>query len=178
MRKNLISSLLAVLTFTVLFGLAYPLVVTGIAQVAFPGKADGDPTLLARDVKGSPRYFHPRPSATEYSSTATFFANRGPNQSSARFFYRDALAAYVELEGPYTPGLSTTKVPADAVTMSGSGVDPHISEANARIQARRVAAVRGLSPGRVAALIADSEEGGVFGPRVVNTTKLNEALDR
>ena len=178
MRRTLLDSLLAVLAVTVVFGLAYPLVVTGIAQVAFPEKADGDPTLIARDVKGSPRYFHPRPSATGYSSSATFFANRGPNQANARSFYRDALTAYVKRERPYNPGLTDADVPADAVTTSGSGVDPHISEANARIQARRIASVRGVPLARVQRLIRRSTEGGVFGPRVVNTTKLNEALDR
>jgi K+-transporting ATPase ATPase C chain len=180
MKKNLISSALAVLAFTLLFGIAYPLVVTGISQVAFGKKADGDPNLIAHDVKGSPRYFQPRPSATEYSSTATFFANRGPNQSAARFFYRDQLAAYIKREGPYNPGLTNAKVPADAVTMSGSGVDPLISKANARIQARRVAAVRGISPARLDELIADATDGrtfGVLGEPGVNTTKLNRALD-
>ena len=180
MKKNLISSALAVLAFTLLFGIAYPLVVTGIAQVAFGKKADGDPNLIAHDVKGSPRYFQPRPSATGWSPSATFFANRGPNQSSARFFYRDQLAAYLKLEGPYNPGLTNAKVPADAVTMSGSGVDPLITEANARIQGRRVAAVRGIAPARVDELIADSTDGrflGVLGEPGVNVTKLNLALD-
>jgi K+-transporting ATPase ATPase C chain len=180
MKKNLISSVLAVLAITLLFGIAYPLVVTGISQVAFGKKADGDPNLVAHDVKGSPRYFQPRPSATEYSTSATFFANRGPNQSSARFFYRDQLAAYLKREGPYNPALTNAKVPADAVTMSGSGVDPLISKANARIQARRVAAVRGIAPARVDELVADSTDGrslGVLGESGVNTTKLNRALD-
>ena len=181
MKQNLISSALAVLAITLLFGIAYPLVVTGISQVAFGKKADGDPNLIAQDVKGSPRYFQPRPSATQWSTSATYFANRGPNQSSARYFYRDQLAAYLKLEGPYNPGLTNAKVPADAVTMSGSGVDPLISEANARIQARRVAAVRKLPTERVDELIADSTDGrflGVLGEPGVNTTKLNEALDR
>jgi K+-transporting ATPase ATPase C chain len=180
MKKNLISAVIAVLAFTLLLGIVYPLVVTGVAQVAFGQKADGDPNLIARDVKGSPRYFHPRPSATEYSANATFFANRGPNQASARFFYRDQLAAYLKAEGPYNPGLDNAKVPADAVTMSGSGVDPLISKANARIQARRVAAVRKLPLERVDALIAASTDGrslGVLGEPGVNTTKLNHALD-
>lgn len=180
MKKNLISSALAVLAITLLFGIAYPLVVTGISQVAFGKKADGDPNLIAHDVKGSPRYFQPRPSATGWSTSATYFSNRGPNQSSARYFYRDQLAAYLKLEGPYNPGLTNAKVPADAVTTSASGVDPLISEANARIQARRVASVRKLPMERVDELIADSIDGrflGVLGEPGVNTTKLNRALD-
>ena len=180
MKKDLISALVAVLACTLLLGLAYPLVVTGIAQVSFGVKADGDPNLIAHDVKGSPRYFQPRPSATDWSTSATYFANRGPNQSSARFFYRDQLAAYLKLEGPYNPGLTNAKVPTDAVTMSGSGVDPLISEANALIQARRVAAIRKLPLERVDELIADSTDGrflGVLGEPGVNTTTLNRALD-
>jgi K+-transporting ATPase ATPase C chain len=202
MKKNLITSALAVLAFTLLFGIAYPLVVTGIAQVAFPDRADGSPIRQDGKIVGSkllagnytqpvpggakdetepnPKYFQPRPSATGWSPSATFFANRGPNQSSARFFYRDQLAAYLKLEGPYNPGLTNAKVPADAVTMSGSGVDPLISEANARIQARRVAAVRGITPARIDELIAGSTDGrflGVLGEPGVNVTKLNLALD-
>ena len=170
MMRNLLTSLVAVLACTALFGLAYPLVVTGIAQVAFGGKADGDPTLLAHDTKGDARYFQPRPSATGYSADATFFANRGPNQASAAAFYRDQVAAYRKRFGAAPP--------ADAVTMSGSGVDPHISQANAAIQARSVARARRIPLADVQRLVRAGTEGGLLGPKVVNTTKLNEALDR
>ena len=181
MKRNLVTSLLAVIVFTLLLGLAYPLVITGIAQVAFPTKADGDTTLIARDAKGDPRYFQPRPSQTEYNPRGTFFSNRGPNQASARYFYRDQLAAYLALEGPYNPGLTNAGVPADAVTTSGSGVDPHISEDNAGIQARRIAAVRNLPLARVQQLVEDNTDGrflGLLGEPGVNVTKLNLALDR
>jgi potassium-transporting ATPase KdpC subunit len=180
MKRTLISSALAVVVFTVLLGLAYPLVITGVAQVAFGVKADGDPTLLATDTKNDPKDFQPRPSQTEYSPDATFFSNRGPNQASARFFYRDQLAAYLKLNGPYNPGLTNARVPADAVTTSGSGVDPHISVANARIQARRVAAVRDVPLEEVEALVDDNTDGrflGLLGEPGVNTTTLNQALD-
>lgn len=181
MKKNLITSALAVLAFTVLLGIAYPLAMTGIAQVAFPKRADGDMRLIARDTKGNPRYFAPRPSQTDYNPHGTFFSNRGPNQASAKFFYRDELAKYLKLNGPFNPGLTNGGVPVDAVTTSGSGVDPHISEANAAIQARRVAAVRHLPLARVHALIEANTDGrslGVLGEPGVNTTTLNEALDR
>jgi K+-transporting ATPase ATPase C chain len=174
MKKDLISSLVAVLACTLLLGLAYPLAVTAIAQVAFGAKADGDPSLIAHDVKGDARYFQPRPSATNWSATATAFANRGPNQATAAAFYRRQIAAYRKLNGDVTP-------PADAVTDSASGVDPLISGANARIQARRVARVRGLPLARVEALVRASTDGrslGVLGESGVNTTKLNRALDR
>ena len=173
MRRNLLTAVLAVLASTVLLGLVYPLVVTGIAQVAFGAKADGDPNLIARDTKRDPRYFQPRPSQTGYDAGATAFSNRGPNQASAEVFYREQIAAYRRLNG--------AQPPIDAVTTSGSGVDPHISEANAAIQARRVARVRGLPLARVQQLVEESTDGrflGVLGEPGVNTTKLNEALDR
>ena len=181
MKRNLITSALAVIVFTVLLGLVYPLVITGISQVAFARNADGNPDLIAKDSKGDPRWFQPRPSQTGYDAGGTFFSNRGPNQASARYFYRDQLAAYLKLNGPYDPGLTSAKVPADAVTTSGSGVDPHISPANARIQARRVAQVRGLPLERVNQLVVDNTDGrflGLLGEPGVNTTKLNEALGR
>jgi K+-transporting ATPase ATPase C chain len=212
MKKNLISSAIAVIFFTVLLGVAYPLVMTGIAQVAFPGRADGSPIkkdgkvvgsrLLAQawtvpvlDASGKPKkdsdgnpvtapdpkFFQPRPSQTGYNPNGTFFSNRGPNQSSAKFFYRDQLAAYIGLEGKYTPGLKNADVPQDAVTTSGSGVDPHISEDNARIQANRIAAVRKLPLSTVQKLIDENTDGrslGILGEPGVNTTTLNEALDR
>ncbi len=184
MTRNLTSAALAVIVFTVLLGIVYPLAVTGIAQVAFPSQADGEKTLIAqprtqpvrgpdgrprKDADGNaitepdPQYFQPRPSQTGYDANGTFFSNRGPNQSSARSFYRAQLAAYIALNGPYDPGLTNGRVPADAVTTSGSGVDPHISVANARIQARRVAAVRNLALGQVNELIDDATDGRSLG---------------
>jgi potassium-transporting ATPase KdpC subunit len=181
MKKNLITSALAVIVFTVLLGLAYPLAMTGIAQVAFPTKAKGDMRLIARDTKGNPRYFAPRPSQTDYNPNGTFFSNRGPNQASAKFFYRDQLTAYLDLNGPYDRGLTNAQVPQDAVTTSGSGVDPHISKANAAIQAKRIAAVRKLPLATVETLIKANTDGrslGLLGEPGVNVTELNLALDR
>jgi K+-transporting ATPase ATPase C chain len=179
MRRDLVTAALAVVVFTVLLGLAYPLAMTGVAQVAFPGRADGSPALVAHRVSG-PRYFHPRPSQTDYDAAGTTFSNRGANQKSARAFYAAQLAAYLERERPFTPGLTAARVPVDAVTTSGSGLDPDISIANARIQATRVARVRGLPLARVRALIdryTDGRSLGVFGEPGVNVTKLNLALD-
>jgi K+-transporting ATPase ATPase C chain len=191
MRKDLTRSGLTLLAATVLLGLAYPLVMTGIAQVAFPGRADGSliragdevvgSALLARDAQDSPRLFHPRPSATGYSASVTSFANRGPNQRSTMMLTLQHIDAYIKAEKPYNPDLTAARVPIDAATFSASGVDPHISEANAAIQARRVAAVRRLPLTRVRQAIADHTAGrglGVFGERGVNTTTLNLALDQ
>ena len=212
MRKDLLRSASAVVAFTVLLGLAYPLVMTGIAQVALPSKANGSlitrghrvtgSTLLGqawqkpvldaagRPVRSSdgkvvteadPRYFQPRPSATGYSASVTFFANRGPNQRATRDLTHQHLAAYLALEQPYDPGLTERQVPVDAATFSASGVDPDISKANAAIQAHRIAAVRHLPLTRVQQLVSGNTDGrglGVFGEPGVNTTTLNHALDQ
>jgi K+-transporting ATPase ATPase C chain len=185
MRKDLIRGSLAVLVFTVLLGLAYPLVMTGIAQVAFPHKANGSlvgdrSTLLGQAWKGD-KYFQPRPSATDYSASVTYFGNHGPNQTSTRDLTRQNLDAYIKREAPYDPGLTVARVPNDAATFSASGVDPHISEADAAIQAHRVAAVRHLPHARVRQLVEHSTDGrglGVFGEPGVNVTKINLALDQ
>ena len=196
LTKELTTAAIAILVLTVVLGLAYPLVMTGIAQVAFPSKADGSQVEVDGKVVGSrlvakaftlkggkpdPRYFQPRPSQSDYSATATFFSNRGPNSAVGRFFYRDALASYLGLERRYDPGLTAAKVPVDAVTTSGSGVDPHISKANARIQAHRIASVRGIPLDRVDQLIDDNTDGrflGVIGEPGVNVFELNLALDK
>jgi K+-transporting ATPase ATPase C chain len=196
LSKELLTAAIAILVLTVVLGLAYPLVMTGISQVAFPNKANGSQIevdgkvvgsrLIAqaftlKDGKPDPRYFQPRPSQTKYSATGTFFSNRGPNSAVGRFFYRDALAAYLALEQRYDPGLTAAKVPVDAVTTSGSGVDPQISKANARIQAHRIAAVRGIPLARVDGLVEDSTSGrflGVIGEPGVNVLELNLALDK
>jgi potassium-transporting ATPase KdpC subunit len=184
MKKNLVTSALAVIVFTVLLGLVYPLAITGISQVAFPNRADGKPK---KDADGNavtepdPKYFQPRPSQDGYNPNGTFFSNRGPNQASAKFFYRDQLKAYLALESPYSPGLKNADVPADAVTTSGSGVDPRISKRNATIQAHRIAAVRKLPLARVDALVKANTDGrslGLLGEPGVNVTELNLALDR
>jgi potassium-transporting ATPase KdpC subunit len=196
LAKELTTAAIAILVLTVVLGLAYPLVMTGISQVAFPSKADGSQVEVDGKVVGSrlvakaftlkggkpdPRYFQPRPSQSDYSATATFFSNRGPNSAVGRFFYRDALASYLDLERRYDPGLTAAKVPVDAVTTSGSGVDPHISKANARIQAHRIASVRGIPLDRVDELIDDNTDGrflGVIGEPGVNVLELNLALDK
>jgi K+-transporting ATPase ATPase C chain len=212
MRRDLISSLLAILAITVVFGLAYPLVVTGVSQVAFHGRANGSQIerdgklvgsrLLAQDFRkpvldangkpkvdkdGNPvltpdtRYFQPRPStSTNYNPAATAFTNLGPNSKDARDTFKANLAGYLALERHYAPGLTAARVPVDAVTSSASGVDPHISEANAAIQAHRIASVRRLPLAQVQQLIDDNTDGrflGVLGEPGVNVLELNLALD-
>jgi potassium-transporting ATPase KdpC subunit len=187
MGRDAVSSILAIVAITLLCGLAYPLVVTGVAQVAFHDKADGSrierdgelvgSRLLAQDFRGDVRYFQPRPStATGYDPAATAFTNLGPNRETARETYERSLKTYVDRE--HVP---RGRVPIDAVTSSASGVDPHISKADAAIQARRVAAVRRLPLARVRQLIDDHTDGrflGVLGEPGVNVLELNLSLDR
>jgi|SRR6478752_7727410 len=194
MKRDLISSALAIVVLTIVLGLAYPFVITGISQVVWPNKSDGSQIKVNGKVVGSkllaqpflkgkkpdPRYFQPRPSADNYNPAGTFFANRGPNQKSAKAFYADQIKAYLTLEKPYDAGLTASGVPVDAVTASASGVDPHISQANARIQARRIAAVRHLPPQTVSELVDQNTDGrflGVLGEPGVNVTTLNLELD-
>jgi K+-transporting ATPase ATPase C chain len=126
------------------------------------------------------RYFQSRPSATGYSADVTYFNNLGPNTRELRDQLRARMRAYLFLEKPYVPGLTRADVPVDAVTTSGSGVDPHISDANARIQAHRIAEVRGLPLDRVDELIDENTDGralGFLGEPGVNVLELNLALE-
>ena len=137
---------------------------------------DGNPVLEA-----DPVWFQSRPSQSGYSANVTFFSNLGPNQKDLADQVKANLEVYLALEGPYSPGLTAAGVPVDAITDSASGVDPHISAANARIQANRIAAVRKAPLDRVLALVRQQTDGralGVLGEPGVNVLELNLALDK
>ena len=190
MTRALGRSVLAVVVLTLVFGLAYPLVMTGFARAVFPNRSNG--SLIERDGKvvgsklvaqkfTSPRYFHPRPSAVDYNAAGTSFANLGPTNPDLAKNVRSAAQAILKLERPYNPGLTIDDIPVDAVTTSGSGIDPDISLANARLQSARIAAVRHLSKERVQQLIDESTDGrslGFLGEPGVNVLELNLALDK
>jgi K+-transporting ATPase ATPase C chain len=192
MLRDLKSSAIAVVVLTLVFGLAIPALFTGFAQVAFSSQADGSLIKVNGQVVGSrlaaqaftkPRYFHERPSATAppYNAGATTFANLGPTNPDLAKNVRTAALAILKLERPFNPGLRIGDIPVDAVTTSGSGIDPAISPANAQLQARRVAAVRRLPLARVRQLISDNTDGrslGFLGEPAVNVLELNLALDR
>ena len=190
MRRDLTTGLIAIVVLTLLFGVAYPLAFTGVAQLIFPGNANGSKVsvdghvvgskLIAQSFHGNPRYFQERPSQTGYNPSVTFFSNAGPNSRDAKGFFATHLALYWKREHRYDPSLTKAQVPVDAVTTSGSGVDPDISPANADIQAHRVAAVRHLPLSEVDELIDDHTDGrflGVFGEPGVNVLEVNIALD-
>lgn len=191
MLKDLKTGLIAIVAMTIFLGLVYPLAITGISQVVFPGKANGSKlslngkvvgsSLIGQDFKGKPAYFQSRPSATEYSGNVTYFGNAGPNSVEAREEVREYMKAYLQLEKPFDKSLTSEEVPVDAVTQSASGVDPDISEANARIQAHRIAAVRKLPLSQVEDLISANTDGRslrVLGEPGVNVLELNIALDK
>jgi K+-transporting ATPase ATPase C chain len=190
LRKDLLTGLIAIVAMTIVLGLLYPLAITGISQVVFPGASNGSKVSLDGKVVGShligqefkgKAWFHSRPSATEYSGNVTFFGNEGPNSVETREEIREELAAYVKLNKPYDHSLTREDVPVDAVTQSASGVDPDISEANAAIQAHRIAAIRHLPLAKVEDLISqntDSRSLGVLGEPGVNVLELNIALDK
>jgi K+-transporting ATPase ATPase C chain len=190
--RDLKSSVIAVVVLTLVFGLGLPALFTGFSQVAFSGHADGSLIRVQGTVVGSrlvgqaftkPQYFHPRPSATvpPYNGGGTTFANLGPTNPDLTMAVKQRAAAILKLEGPYNPGLTIHDIPADAVTTSGSGVDPQISPAYAALQSRRVAAVRHLPLADVQTLIQGNTDGrwlGFFGEPGVNVLELNLALDK
>lgn len=135
---------------------------------------DGNPVLVA-----DPRWFQSRPSPTNYNAAGTAFSNLGPNQKDTRDAIAANAIAYLALERPFNPGLTRPEIPADAVQSSASSVDPNISIRNARIQAPRIARVRGIAPRRLDQLIDDNTDGrslGVLGQPGVNVLALNLAV--
>lgn len=185
--KNLITAVLITIVTTVLFGLIYPLVVTGLAQVIFPDKANGqlikraDGTIIGSRIIGqpftSPGYFRSRPSAAGaagYDASASSGSNYGPtNQKLIERVKADV--ATLQAENPGQP------VPVDLVTTSASGLDPHISPAAAEFQVPRIARERGMTEDEVRRLVAAHTEGrqfGFLGEPVVNVLELNLDLER
>ena len=177
----------ALVVFTVLVGLAYPLAVFGIGQVAFRGAADGSLVRSGGRVVGSsligqswdaPQYFWGRPSAAGggYDAGASGASNLGPTSRKLADTVGQRLDALLQVN----PGKTAAEVPAELVTASGSGLDPDISPAAAEFQVDRVARARGLDPGRVRALVRDHTQGralGFLGEPRVNVLELNLALD-
>ena len=181
-------SVVATIFFAIVLCGAYPLVVFGVSQLLFPHQANGSllvdksgvrgSALLAQNFTGA-KYFHPRPSAAGangYDATSSSGSNLGPTSSNLVANITQNIATYRSDNGLAT----NTPVPADAVTASGSGLDPDISPANAALQIPRVARARGLSEDRVRELVQQNTRNrdlGVFGEPRVNIMTLNFALD-
>jgi potassium-transporting ATPase KdpC subunit len=185
MKKNLLIAILMTVATTVLFGIIYPLVITGLAQLIFPSRANGqlitkNGELIGSRIIGqefvSEKYFHSRPSAagTGYDAANSSGSNLGPTNHTLLDRVK-ADVATDEAENPNTP------VPVDLVTTSGSGLDPDITPAAAFFQVPRIARVRGLSEDQVRALIQShiqSRQFGFLGELRVNVLELNLALDQ
>ena len=187
LRRQLPAAIGMLIVFTVLTGVLYPLVVTAIGQVAFHDKAEGSLIEVDGRVVGSsligqpftdPEYFHPRPSAAGdgYDAAASSGSNLGPSNPVLLSIVEDRVAAYRADNGLTDDVL----VPVDAVTASASGLDPHISVANAELQAARVAEARGVDIDAVLDLVDEHTSGrdlGFLGEQGVNVLELNLALD-
>ena len=187
--RELLTSVCATLVFAVLLCVAFPLVIFGAGQLFFPRQANGsliegnDRRILGSELLGQnfsgARYFHPRPSAAGangYDAANSSGSNLGPTSQKLIDAVKERVEAYRAENGLAADAL----VPADAVTASGSGLDPHISLRNADLQAPRVARERGLDLAVVRAAIAKATDGrslGIFGEPGVNVLKLNLALD-
>lgn len=181
LMTHLRPSLVLLAIFTILTGFVYPLAMTGVAQALFPKAANGSlidagGRVIGSDLIGqtftAPRYLHPRPSASGYNAAGTGATNLGPTSAALMAAVADRQAAFTAANG--TPG------PIDAVTASGSGLDPDVSPENAHAQAARIATARGVDVGAIEALIADHTEGrllGIYGETRVNVLRLNLALD-
>ena len=187
LRKQIQPAILLTLVFCVLTGLLYPAVVTGLAQLLFPWQSNGSLVTVNGRVVGSaligqpftrPEYFHPRPSAAGngYDATASGGTNKGPTDAKlADTLIAQAVANEVTLDGA-----ERGQIPADLVTSSGSGLDPDISPASARLQVPRVARARAAAESAIAALVARHTTGrqfGFFGEPRVNVLLLNIAVD-
>jgi K+-transporting ATPase ATPase C chain len=187
MFAQLAPALRMLVIMSVLTGIVYPLVVTGVAKVAFPRAANGslivaDTKTLGSDLIGQPfddpKYFWSRPSATSpqpYNGTASSGSNQGPRNPALADAVKDRIKALRDAD----PG-NAAAVPVDLITASGSGLDPHISVAAAQYQLARVAKARGLAAEQVQRLVAENTEGRTFavlGEPRVNVLKLNIALD-
>ena len=187
LRKQIRPAIIMTLVFCVITGLVYPGVVTGLAQVLFKRQANGSLVTVNGRVVGSeligqpftkPEYFHSRPSAAGngYDGTASGGTNKGPTDAKLA----DTLIAQAVDSAVKNDGATKGKIPSDMVTASASGLDPHISPANAYLQVARVAHARGVDSTRVRAVVDAHVEGrqfGFFGEPRVNVLLLNVALD-
>lgn len=174
--KQLRPAITLLIVFTAILGFVYPLVVTGVAQIAFKKQADGSlieingrvigSELIAQSFKNE-RYFYPRPSAVNYDAANSGGGNQGPLNESLKDAVKERIAAL---------GIKT--IPCDLVTASASGLDPHISVESAMIQVARVAKTRGMDEKSVKAIVEQQIEHFPFSDPIVNVLKLNLALDK
>ena len=187
--KTALRALIATVVLVILTGVIYPAVMTAFAQVALRGDADGSlvqrdgtdvgSSRIGQEWKG-PRWFYGRPSAIDYDASTSGGSNLGPTSKPLSDDITSRIEHILELEGPYTSGLTAAQIPVDLVTASSSGLDPDISVAAADFQAPRIAAVRNIPLEQVQQLIADTAAAKTLrflGEPHVNVLALNLALD-
>ncbi len=182
MKSNLLPALRLSLALLVLCCIVYPALVWGAAQLA-PGRGEGVQISRAGRVVGfanvgqkfsQPGYFNTRPSAVDYNAQGSGGSNKGPSNPE----YLAQVKARLDTFLRQNPGVTRGQVPAELLTASGSGLDPHLSPQGALVQVARVAKARGLAPARLAELVQAQTEGGTLAPPVVNVLRLNLALDQ
>lgn len=182
MKKNLSISLRLTLVMIILCAVLYPLLVAGIGKAA-PGGGKGKTLSVNGKVVGyenigqkftEDKYFWGRPSAVDYNAAGSGGSNKGPSNPGYLEIVQERIDSFLA----HNPGVRKEEIPADLVTASGSGLDPHISPAAAYIQVRRVTRIRQLPEEKVNSLVKDHIEKNILGPSVVNVLKLNIALDQ
>ncbi|HQW42701.1 MAG: K(+)-transporting ATPase subunit C [Chitinophagaceae bacterium] len=181
MKKNLIISLKLTLVMIILCAVLYPLLVAGIGK-ATPGGGKGKTISVNGKVVGyenvgqkftDDKYFQGRPSAVDYNAAGSGGSNKGPSNPDYLQIVKDRIDTFLV----HNPGVKKEEIPADLVTASGSGLDPHIPPAAAYVQVKRIASIRALQEDKVKELVNSQIEQPILGPSVVNVLKINIALD-
>ena len=173
MKNHWLISIKLTIVTLILFGVLYPLAITGIAYVTAHDHGRGDMSLIGQSFR-SDKYFNGRPSAVAYNAAATGGSNKGPSDVE----YLEQVEQRIKDVMAHNPTVKREDIPVDLVTASGGGLDPHISVKSAVIQADRIATARGLMKQSVMEVIDANIEKPFLGPAVVNVLKLNLALDQ
>lgn len=181
MKKNLLVSVKLTLLLVLICAVVYPLLIAGISKAA-PGGGKGERITVDGKVVGykivgqqftEDKYFWGRPSAAGYNAAGSAGSNKGPSNLDYLKLVQERIDSFLV----HNPGVKKEEIPAEMVTASGSGLDPHISPGAALIQVKRIAAVRSLEESVLRTLISEQTETNWFGPSVVNVLKLNVALE-
>ena len=182
MKKNISISLRLTLLMVILCAVIYPLLIAAIGKLT-PGGGKGKTLSVNGRVVGyenvgqkftDDQYFWGRPSAVDYNAAGSAGSNKGPSNPDYLQVVQDRIDSFLV----HNPGIKKEEIPAEMVTASGSGLDPHISPASAYVQVQRIAAVRGIAAQKIKALAGQHIEKTIFGPPVINVLKLNIALDQ
>jgi K+-transporting ATPase ATPase C chain len=181
MKKNLLISLKLTVVMLILCSVLFPLLIAAIGK-ATPGGGKGKTVSVNGKVVGyeligqkftDDKYFWGRPSAVDYNAAGSAGSNKGPSNPDYLKVVQDRIDTFLV----HNPGVKKEEIPADLVTASGSGLDPHVSPASAYVQVKRIATVRGIAEDKIKSLVDQHIDKTILGPSVVNVLKLNIALD-